>query len=490
MKKLDERDYYKILLQTNYFYYCEKVNRQYGWVETRFHEYLCRTVQEFVERKTGNAYDILVLSTPPQFGKSMTITETFPSWYLGNNPMHKVIEVSYSEDFAERFGRRNNDKIAEYGSLFGIGLAKTPNTATEFQLDNKAGGMLSRGVSSGVTGNGANLFIIDDPVKTQQEADSENARNHLWEEWNYSYRSRLAPGAKVIVIMTRWHEDDLAGRIIANEKNVEVVNIPCEAEENDPLGRKPGEALCPEIGKGQKWLESLKESMITTSGSRAWNALYQGHPTAMKGNMIRREWWRWYDELPEIVDWVMSVDAAFKDGDDNDYVAIQIWGKKDADIYMIDAVKKHLDEPSTEREIIRLRSMYPKCTRTLIEDKANGSAIIQRLRKTMYGIIPVDPKGGKIARVNAILGAIESGNVHLPHKPFAEDFVNECSQFPRGLHDDQVDSMSQALNVMIYQDSKAKVTRPKSSIELNFPIFGKKKDTASAAGRMEPINVV
>jgi len=206
--------------------------------------------------------------------------------------------------------------------------------------------------------------------------------------------------------------------------------------------------------------------------------------------MIRREWWRWYDELPEIVDWVMSVDAAFKDGDDNDYVAIQVWGKRDADIYLIDLVKEHLDEPSTEREIIRLRNMYPKCTRTLVEDKANGSAIIQRLRKFLHGIIPVDPKGGKISRVNAIVGAIESGNVHLPHKPFTEDFINECSQFPRGMHDDQVDAMSQALNDLIYKNSHEKAVKPMSSIERNFPSFRKKKSASGAAGRMEKIHVV
>lgn len=129
----------------------------------------------------------------------------------------------------------------------------------------------------------------------------------------------------------------------------------------------------------------------------SWNALFQGRPTSAEGNILKREWWQYYEELPEIIDWIMSVDATFKDGDDNDFVAIQVWGKTGADMYFIDAVKRHLNMPDTVREILRLRAMYPKCLTTLVEDKANGSAIIQVLRHDIAGIIPITPEGGKIA---------------------------------------------------------------------------------------------
>lgn len=157
---MSERDEtLRAILQNDYCTYCEFVNM--GWLPSRFHRYLCDRVQSFLEKETDNAYDILVLSTPPQHGKSMTVTETLPSWYLGRNPLHRVIEVSYSETFAEKFGRRNRAKIEEYGyKVFGMHLAKSPNSAVEFELDNHKGGMISRGVTSGVTGNGANLFII------------------------------------------------------------------------------------------------------------------------------------------------------------------------------------------------------------------------------------------------------------------------------------------------------------------------------------------
>ena len=487
----DIQDAYTALLQTDYCTYCEHVNN--GWIATRFHEYLCKTVQEFITRPTDRtkAYEILIISTPPQHGKSLTITETLPSWYLGRNPTKKVIEISYSSDFAERFGRNNRRKIKENcGTIFGIELADNPNSVTNFELSNHRGGMISCGVISGVTGNGASLMIIDDPIKTREEADSETMREKLWLEWESSYKSRLAAGAKIIVIMTRWHEDDFAGRLIENETNVEVVNLPLEAEENDPLGRKPGESLCPEIGKDDNWLKDFKRGYMTQSGSRAWNALYQGRPVAMSGNLVKREWWTYYDELPFIQDWLMSVDATFKDKEDNDFVAIQVWGKTGPDMYLVDSVKKHLDFPSTIREIVRLRGMYDRCKVTLIEDKANGSAVIQILRRAMHGIIAIDPIGGKVARVNAISGAIESGNVHVPrNKPFTQDFIDEFSSFPNGKHDDQVDCCSQALNRFIYHRAERPAEKIRNTFYEAFP-KAKRASSGSAVGKGEEINVI
>lgn len=420
---------------------------------------------------------------------SVTITETLPSWLLGRNPEARIIEISYSEDFAQTFGRRNLQKIKEYGGeIFGIKIG-TPANATEFELEGHMGGMISRGLLSGVTGKQCHYMIIDDPVKNRQEADSEAYRNRVYDEWLSSFKSRFAASAKVILIMTRWHEDDLAGRLIESEENVKVVNIPLEAEEDDILGRKIGDALCPEIGKDNNWLSDFKKSYTSVNGTMAWNALFQGRPTGLEGNLIRREWWQYYEYLPHIEKWAMSVDAAFKDGDDNDFVAIQVWGKTNADMYLIDAIKKHLDMPSTMREIRRLRGMYPQCKTTYIEDKANGSAIIKMLRSEMTGIIAVNPDGGKVARVNAIIGAIESGNCYLPkNKPFVGDFVDECAAFPNGKHDDAVDAMSQLLNKFIYSDAKIKKAKTESDLERFFPALKKKKGKKLDKG--EKIHVV
>lgn len=469
---------------TNYASYCEYAHDG-RWIRGKAVAYLCDRVQTFLERESGAPYEILVISMPPQHGKSMTITETLPSWYLGRCPKNRVIEISYSEDFAQLFGRRNKSKIEQFGNVFGVELADSPNNNTEFELSNNIGGMISRGVMSGVTGRSCNLMIIDDPIKNRQEADSETYRKRVFDEWENSFKTRLAAGAKVIIIQTRWHEDDLAGRVIANEKHIEVINLPCEAERGDPLGRREGEALCPEIKKDTTWLREYKASYLTKDGSRAWNALFQGRPTSAEGNLIRRGWWKYYDVLPEMIQEIISVDATFKGNEDNDFVAIQCWGKRNADMFLVDAVKAHLNFPETMQAIRDMKSKHPKVAMILIEDKANGPAIIQMLQMEIPGIIGVNPDGGKVSRVNAISGAIESGNVYLPRNAaFTGDFVEECSAFPNGKHDDQVDCMSQALNRFIYYSA----TVPMASNDNDFPFHIQKPH--NPLGRGEQYRVI
>lgn len=485
------QELYRQVLQTDFCEYCKYVNRP-TWKATKFHRFLTRYVQEFVQRETGNPYDVLCIHTPPQFGKSLSITETFPSWYLGNYPNNRVIEISYGEDFAKKFGRLNREKIRQYGStIFGIDIKKDIDTVLEFEVDNgkgSRGGMLSRGAGTGITGQSANLIIIDDPIKNNTAAESTIERNKLHDEWLTSFRSRLGVGAKVVIIMTRWHEDDLTGRLLDEEPNIEYLRLPCEADdEDDPLGRKIGEPLCPEIGKDKEWTENFKSMLNSTKGTRTWNSLYQGRPTSAEGNMLEREWWSFYEELPEMVTTLMSVDATFKGMKENDFVAIQVWGKEGANYYLIDAVKKHLNFPSTIREIRRLKGMYPDCQQVLIEEKANGAAIIQMLRHEMSGITAVIPRESKIARVDAVSGAIESGNVYLPKKKkFTNDFIEECASFPQGKSDDQVDAMSQALYKLIYRRGTAsEKERPKTGMEKLFPEYYKKKFS-----REDMINVI
>ena len=451
------------LARSSYLEYVKYTNQ--GYKESKFHNYLCGEIQKFIEKVDSSAFDILLLSVPPQFGKSTSVTETLPAYYLGKNPDKKVIICGYNEDFAIRFGRRNKEKIEEFGPVLfpECKLADAPRSNVEFETTKK-GRCISRGILSGLTGNTADLFIIDDPIKNRQEADSETTRNTIWNEYLNSVRTRIKPGGKLIVIQTRWHEEDLYGMIAKNEKNVTIINIPCECDdENDVLGRKIGDSLCPEIGRGNAWLKEFKQAYVGKEGSRAWTALYQGKPVAMEGNLIKKEWWKYYDEtykdleLPYVI---ISVDAAFKDGDDNDFVAIQVWGKKNGEFYLLDAIKQHLNFVDTLAAIRNFKSQYEDVIFILIEDKANGTAIIYVLSAEMEGVIPVKPEGGKVTRANAVSPAIESGHVHLPRfASFVDDFVAECSAFPNGAHDDQVDAMTQALNRMIFVD--ADVIAPK-----------------------------
>ena len=455
-----------------------------AWKRTRMSDYLAREVQIFIEEETGHAYDLLVIETPPQHGKSITITESFPSWYLGTHPRHRVILASYNDDTAERFARRNREKLRQFGpSLFGANIGKI-DRATEFEMDNGVGRLISRGIMSGITGNPANLLVIDDPVKNRVEADSPSYRAKLWDEWQNSLKSRLAAGAKVIVIMTPWHEDDLAARILYNEPNARLLRLPVSAEEGDPLGRQPGASLCPEIGKDDAWLEDFRTSYINDpeGGSRAWAALYMCKPVVEGGDMVKRSWWRDYDPstVKAFARSVISVDAAFKSGAQNDYVAITVWGRLGSDYYLRYCLNKHMDFPQTVEALRIVRKLYPDARAVLIEDKANGSAIIQTLSNEMF-CIPINPKGGKVARVNAVSPAIESGHVYLPQfAPWKEDFLDQWARFPAGAHDDMVDSSSQALSYLLNGSGELLATEEDPEAEA-----ARKREALSSLADME-----
>ena len=421
-------------------------------------------MQAFTERDTGNAYDLLLIETPPQHGKSLTVTESFPSWYLGRHPRARVIAASYNDDTARRFGRANQRKLERVGgTLFGLEKGGVW-TSTEFEFSNGWGRMISRGIMSGITGNPANLLLIDDPIKNREEADSEVYRARLWEEWQNSLKTRLAAGAKVIVIMTPWHEDDLAARLLRSEQHMQLLRLPVEAEAHDPLGRRRGAPLCPELGKGRRWLAQVKQGYLSdprSGGARAWRALYQCSPRVEEGGVVLRRWWRYFE--PREVDFspgedgagqgttVISVDAAFKDTAGSDFVSVQVWTKLRGRYYCRYCLNRRLNFPDTVQAVRTVKRLFPESLYILIEDKANGSAVIQTLRSELPGVLGITPRGGKTARVNAVSPAVESGNVLLPQAAaWTAEFVDQFTAFPTGRHDDMVDACSQALGFLLF----------------------------------------
>jgi predicted phage terminase large subunit-like protein len=333
-----------------------------------------------------------------------------------------------------------------------------------------------------------------DPIKNRQEADSETFRERVWEEYLYSIKTRLSAKGKIILIMTRWHQDDLAGRIIANEGDkVHVINLPCEAEEGDPLGRNIGDSLAPEIGKDNEWLKIFKESYKTGEGSRAWNALFQGRPTAQEGNMIKRIWikyWKHKDtNLPPItfkfengeyysIDAIdipdeftralQSWDLAFKGDKKNDKVAGQVWSSIGAKIFLNDNINKNLTFTETLVEIEKMTNKHKNATLKLVEDKANGPAVIDMLQHKIGGIVPVNPEGSKQARLSAVSPLFEAGNIYLPH-PLLYDWVNEFVEqlisFPNAKNDDMVDAASQALYRFMYSTDISVMTKKQDDDE-------------------------
>lgn len=417
------------------------------WKRARHLDLVCRELENILSGQTKR----LMIFMPPRHGKSMTVTETFPSFFLGKNPEKRVIEISYSSSLAQQFGKRNRDKVAEYGPvLFQQYLSPVHHTKTNWDLQNGIGGMISAGVGGSITGYGADLLLIDDPIKNRAEAESRTYREMLWSEYQSTVSTRLHAGGAVILILTRWHEDDLAARLLNPEygkvEDWSIISLPavCEDAAGDPLGRRAGEALWPAGGYDAPWAARQKEAV----GSYAWSSLYMQAPTPSSGGMFQRAWWRRWSVLPSgLFDFIQSWDCAFKGKDSSDYVVGQVWARKGAERYLLDQVRGRMTFTETLNAMRDLSAKWPQTTRKLVEDKANGAAVIDVLRKEIPGVVPVEPSGGKAARAHAATAVAEAGNVYLPAAsaaPWVGDFVEELAAFPSGAHDDQVDCYSQA----------------------------------------------
>jgi predicted phage terminase large subunit-like protein len=261
--------------------------------------------------------------------------------------------------------------------------------------------------------------------------------------------------------MTRWHEDDLAGWLLQQEREEEeperwhIVNFSAIKDDAgldfpvtctiEPDWRSHGEALCPERFPLPK-LNKIK----TKIGSYFWASLYQQRPSPESGNIFDRNNWKYWTELPaRSGQWVLSVDASFKDKTDSDFVAIQVWFKSEGCFYLVDQVRDRMAFTATVAAIRQMVAKHPRCAAKLIEDKANGSAIIDTLKLEIPGLIPVNPTDSKVARARAVSPFIEAGNVYIPQSaPWTGDFIEEMCSFPNGAHDDQCDAMSMALKYM------------------------------------------
>lgn len=443
-KEISYKTQWETIAAHDYSFFCE-YSHHGRYKIAAHHLMICRAL----ERINRGDLKRLMIFMPPRHGKSQTVSETFPAWYLGKNPDKRVIAVSYGDTLSRQFGRKNRQKIEEYGHIFDIEMADDNSTATNFSIKGRTGQAFFTGIGGSVTGLGANLLIIDDPIKNRLEANSKTYRDRVWDEYQNSLLTRLTADGAVIIINTRWHEDDLCGRILKeNTEDWEIISLPAEAEENDPLGRQEGQPLWPEQGFNIDWIEKTK----TAVGSITWNALYQQHPSALEGNIIKRQWFQFYTTPPSRFDeQLISVDASFKDTKKSDFCVLQVWGKKGGDKYLLDQVRARMGFTATVQTIRTLNAKYPAAHTKLIEDKANGSAIIDYLKNEISGLIPVEPEGGKVARAYAVQPQIEAGNVYLPtaqQAPWIHDFIEECANFPNSANDDQVDCMTQALNRM------------------------------------------
>jgi predicted phage terminase large subunit-like protein len=412
----------------------------------------------------------LIVVMPPQEGKSQRVTRRFVERALKRNPNTRVAVCSYELNVARRWGRAVRDDITAHSDTFGLQVRRDLSGQSEWQLAGYDGGVFSVGIGGGLTGRPVDLMVIDDPIKDRDQADSLVYRDKVWSWWTDVANARLAPGAPVVLILTRWHEDDLAGRLLKAEDGHrwKVLRIPAQADhdpekgETDPLDRAPEQFLESARGRTPAQWEAIK----VAAGSRTWTALYQGRPAPLTGGMFPRTVWKQYsnplwitreDGSKVVTDYdelLASWDLTFKDTKGTDLVAGQVWMRVGADVFLLDQVHARMDFVRTCSAVRQLSAVWPQALMKLIEDKANGPAVISSLSRIVPGIIPEEPDGSKTARAAAISPLTEAGNVWLPSPelaPWVGDFIEEAAGFPFGAHDDQVDAMSQALKRLVLQ---------------------------------------
>lgn len=408
-----------------------------------------------LEAMDGGLVKRQLVSMPPRHGKSELISFWFPIWLLAKNPSRKIILASYEHEFATFWGRRVRDFIRDEGHSLGLELNQGVTAAHNWQLTT-GGGMICAGAGGPITGKGADILIIDDPIKNSEEASSETIRESLWNWWQTTAFTRLdSHQASVVMVATRWHEDDLLGRLERQSRSGEglaweILKLPALAESDDFIGRELNAPLWPER-LPLEMLLAIKNGMSPYN----WSALYQQRPSPEEGGGVRRKWWQWYGAYPDLdaMDVVIqSWDLAFKDLKKSDYTVGQVWARKGASLYLIDQIRGHMNAEEVVMAVRAFTARYPRAIAKLIEDKANGPAVITMLQKKTAGVIPVKVKSSKDARLAAVVPLIAAANVHLPAPElvgnWVMEFTEECAAFPNGTNDDQVDAMTQALEYL------------------------------------------
>jgi predicted phage terminase large subunit-like protein len=404
-------------------------------------------VQAQLDRVTSGEIDRLMLFLPPRHGKSEMTTVRYPVWRLKRDPTMRIIIGAYNQTLANKFSRKAR-KIAA-GEL----LPSRERAAAEDWETVQGGGVRAVGVGGGITGQGGDLVIIDDPVKNREEANSQTYREKVWDWYTDDLYTRLEPGAAMILIMTRWHEDDLAGRILASEdaSSWTVVSLPAVAVEGDPLGRPIGAALCPD-----RYDETKLDRIKTVLGEWSFAALYQQRPAPAEGGMFKRHWFEIVEALPADGRWSRWWDrAATSKG--GDYSAGVLMMASGGMYYVVDVQR---GQWSSEQRNVVIRQTAAvdagrsggQCvTWSEQEPGSSGLEVAQAFVKLLAGYASgyETSTGSKEVRAMPFAAQCEAGNVKLLRGPWNAAYLDEMTSFPFGTNDDQVDASSGAFSKLV-----------------------------------------
>jgi predicted phage terminase large subunit-like protein len=408
--------------------------------------------------------EIIVVTAPPRHGKSTVTSLYLPAWYLGTFPERRVILASYEAEFAAGWGLRTRQLLEEHGpSLYGVRVDDSSRAASRWDLYRRPGGMITAGVGGPITGRGAHLLIIDDPLKNAEQASSPTIREKQWEWWLSTARTRLEPGAVVVVVMTRWHEADLAGRLLEASLNggdpVIEVRLPALAERGDQLGREAGEALWP-----QRFHRDYLERTREVQGAYWFSAMYQGRPTPEKGGIFDRKDFRYFELEGE--DAVLRqpdggqrrfaedsctkfqvVDLAASEKETADYtVMTEVWVTPEKDMLINSVIRERVAVPDQPAFFIR----HHGGGRVKFEAIGYQTGIIQTMLREGFPAEPVYPDKDKVTRAGAAGALYRGGKVyHRARAPWLLDFEAELLAFPAGEHDDQVDTIAYGAKALV-----------------------------------------
>ena len=418
-------------------------------------------IVEHLEAVTAGEITRLLINVPPRYMKSILVSVLWPAWEWLRQPGGRWIFVSYADALASKHSldRRTIIQSPWYQDRWGdrVQLASDQNVKSEFQ-NTRRGVMVATSIGASITGKGGSRIVVDDPHNPAQ-AESDVQREFALTFFCSTLSTRLddkKTGA-IVLVGQRLHERDLSA--ICLELDYTHINLPAEAEVQTTLvmprsrwviTRETGDLLWP-AREGRSELDALKRLL----GSAAYAGQYQQQPVPAGGGLFKSTWFRYYDELPPVDEWAQSWDMSFKDGIDSDYVVGLVAARHGADVYIIDRVKGKWAFSATCQQVRAFASRYPRTYPILIEDTANGPAIIDALKHIVSGIVAVRPEGGKFARAQAVQPQVEAGNIYLPNprphgvldptRVWVEDFVYQLSVFPRGAHDDDVDAFTQLL---------------------------------------------
>lgn len=443
--------------------FIELINPRF--VRSRHHEIIAEHL-EAVER--GEIKRLMVFM-PPRASKSFMISEYYPAWFMGRNSTKQVLAVSYGITLAEDFGRkvRNIINTDDYRRIFPTVSISSDSRAAAKWHTTDGGVYNAAGVTGGIAGKGAHLGLIDDPLN-EQDSFSKARRDHVINWYPGGFTSRLMPGGRVVILMTRWHEDDLAGHLLSQigpgTKNPwTILSIPAILDEDGAaLLDLPKDGTfwpvkddCPEDAELKGW--PLEELLDKRQGPNPmppyqWEALYMQQPIAEEGNILKRNYWSdWVaPDPPELEYTFLSCDTAFSTKSSADFSALVTWGVfRNEDnvpqLICLGSEKGRWEYPDLRNKIID-KYEYHNSDCILIEKQASGQSLIQDLYRAGLPVVPYQPDKDKVSRAHACTPLLLGGRVWIPfNKGWASELINECSSFPSGRHDDLVDATTQAI---------------------------------------------